>query len=132
MCKLHKSIYGLKQALHEWFKKLTKFLFYLGFINSKIDTSLFYKHVKIAPHFILVYVDDLLVISTDSHNIHLVITYLSSMFSMCDLGHAYYFLGIEILHTSSGCFLSQFKYITTIFKKYNMKNYKSVSNSCTI
>ena len=45
VCKLNKSLYGLKQTPCAWYQKLSNFLLSIGFINSSVDPSLFlYKH----------------------------------------------------------------------------------------
>ena len=53
----------------EWFLKLTNFLLSLGLSYSKTDPSLFFKYHGNTPHFFLIYVDDILVISPDSSGI---------------------------------------------------------------
>jgi hypothetical protein len=44
VCRLNKSLYGLKQAPRTWFHRFTTFLFSLGFVASKCDSSLFIFH----------------------------------------------------------------------------------------
>ena len=61
VCRLQKAFYGLKQAPRAWYTKLKTFLFNLGFINSKSDTSLFIYQCRLVTIYFLVYVDDLLV-----------------------------------------------------------------------
>ena len=41
VCRLYKSLYGLKQALRAWYTRLNDFLLSIGFRASKVDTSLF-------------------------------------------------------------------------------------------
>lgn len=59
--RLHKAIYGIKQAPRAWFDKLKLALIHLGFIQSKVDASLFVKHDKNLVIYILVYVDDIII-----------------------------------------------------------------------
>lgn len=66
MCKLHKSLNGLKQAPRQWNKKLTNVLLQLGFTQSHFDYSLFTKMIQSHLVVVLVYVDDLLVTSSNS------------------------------------------------------------------
>ena len=79
----------------------------------------------------LIYVDDILLISPDSTGIRNIINSLSSVFSMKDLGPANYFLGIELIPTSDGYYLSQSKYILSILQKAHMENAKPTSNPCS-
>lgn len=61
VCKLQKSLYGLKQSLHEWFDRFTKAVKRQGYTQAQTDHTLFYKHsvnVKIA--ILIVYIDDII------------------------------------------------------------------------
>ena len=84
--------------------ELTKFLLQQGFLQSKSDYSLFTKTSAGHSTFILVYVDDLLITGEDDQSIA----------AIKDLGHARYFLGIEIARSPIGTFLNQRKYIMDI------------------
>lgn len=60
--KLDKTLYGLKQAPQAWYSKLQE----VGFTPSKVDTSLFiYTHGEMAM-FILIYVDDFIIVGSSS------------------------------------------------------------------
>lgn len=60
ICKLHKAIYGLKQALRVWFECLRNTLVKWDFYNTKGDTSLFI-HTDSTILIIIIYEDDILV-----------------------------------------------------------------------
>jgi histone deacetylase 1/2 len=92
--KLHKSIYGLKQAYRAWFNRLSNTLLALGFHNSQFDPSLFTYHLENIHAFLLVYVDDILVTSNDQNFVHCLISQLQVEFAIKDLGQLTYFLGI--------------------------------------
>ena len=86
VCKLRKSLYGLKQAPREWFQKLTSQLQQLGFQGSKTDTSLYFSHT--GPVYILIYVDDILIMGPSLSQIRHLISSLSTHFKLKDLGPA--------------------------------------------
>ena len=98
-------MYGLIQAPRAWFHKLTAHLQYLGYVGSKTDTSLFFKWESGVPIFILIYVDDILILSPDLQEINKLLCHLKTKFSVRDLGPAHFFkimvffyLKVNILH----------------------------------
>ena len=127
MCKLKKAIYDLKQAPRAWYTSLRDFLLSYGFTNSKTNTSLFiYKIGKILAYF-LVYVNDLLLTGNNSEFLHTFLTAFAHKFSLKDLGTPTYFLGVELLPTTIGMFLSQPNYIQDILTKANMCEAKPIN-----
>ncbi|XP_071717932.1 uncharacterized mitochondrial protein AtMg00810-like [Rutidosis leptorrhynchoides] len=110
VCKLKKSIYGLKQASRNWYHKFTRLLTRIGYEQSKEDHSLFI--YKTANVFVaaLIYVDDVILVGNDTNQIKRTKSYLDKEFCIKDLGSLKYFLGIEVARTSEGLVLSQRKY----------------------
>jgi hypothetical protein len=64
LCKLKKALYGLKQAPRAWYSRLSSKLQKLGFVASRSDTSLFIYKTKNTTLYMLVYVYDIIYIST--------------------------------------------------------------------
>ena len=127
VCRLRKAIYGLKQAPRAWYSSLKTALLALGFQNSKADSSLFvYRHDSIVCYF-LVYVDDLVITSNDKKFVAHVVTKLGDQFSLKDMGSLHYFLGVEVIPTNAGVFLSQHKYVRDILENTHMAGAKDVS-----
>jgi hypothetical protein len=110
VCKLQRSLYGLKQASRQWNTKLTETLVSSGYTQSKADYSLFTKHTNIGFTIILVYVDDLVLGGTDLTEIHHIKSLLDIKFSIKDLGVLKYFLGFEVARSQEGISLCQRKY----------------------
>ncbi|KAL6320707.1 hypothetical protein AAG906_008707 [Vitis piasezkii] len=124
VCKLKKSIYGLKQAPRQWYKALRDALLRFGFIHSATDNSLFiYKSHDILCY-CLVYVDDIIVTSNTLSFVNNIINKLGSTFSVKDMGSLHYFLGIEVIPTPQGLFLSQHQYIRDLLSRTSMENAK--------
>ena len=124
VCKLHCSIYGLRQAPLVWFQSLSHALISLGFKSSQADNSLFTNHSSAGTVLLLVYVDDIIIIgSTDSLVNHFVHK-LSQRFHMKDLGDLHYFLGLEVHRASTHLQLTQIKYLLSILKYASMLDCK--------
>lgn len=96
VCKLRKSLYGLRQAPRCWFAKLSTALKNYGFRQSCSDYSLFTLWTTTVHLVVLVYVDDLIVSGNDSEAILRFKLYLHICFHMKDLGRLKYFLGVEV------------------------------------
>ena len=59
VCRMNKSIYGLKQATNNWYKKLANFLLRQGFTRGRKDHCLLARAVTEGHTFILVWVDEI-------------------------------------------------------------------------
>lgn len=116
--KLKKSLYGLKQASHQWYGKLSDALKSKGYIRSSYDHSLFSKSMGGSVVYVAVYVDDILVTSTHSDKILDLKSFLHSTFHIKDLGSLNYFLGIEILHHSNGVIMTQRKFAKDLLSEF--------------
>jgi hypothetical protein len=67
VCRLNKSLYGLKQASQAWYSRFTTFLLTLGFVESKADTSLFILRRGSDTAYLLLYVDDIILTASSEH-----------------------------------------------------------------
>ena len=70
--------------------------------------------------YFLVYVDDLIITGNSPKLIDQFVETLSQRFSIKDLGHLHYFLGIELIPNRTGMFLCQHKYIHDLLDKTGM------------
>lgn len=66
VCLLEKALYGLKQAPRAWHSRLTYKLQELRFTTSKSDTSLFIFNQNGITIFMLIYVDDIIIVSSSA------------------------------------------------------------------
>lgn len=110
VCRLHKSLYGLKQASRQWYSKLSTFLISLGYNQSQADHSMYVKSNKHEFTALLVYVDDVVLAGNSLSEIHKVKNLLNQQFKIKDLGQLRFFLGFEIARSTDGIFLNQQKY----------------------
>lgn len=63
VCKLNKSLYGLKQAPREWYKTIKRKIKEIGYKENEYDECFFIKETNKTKTYILLYVDDLLMIT---------------------------------------------------------------------
>ena len=66
VCRLRKSLYGLKQSPRAWFGKFSQAIETFDMQKSKSDHSVFYKNYSSGIILLVVYVDDIVIIGSDS------------------------------------------------------------------
>ena len=117
VCRLRRALYGLKQAPRAWFERFVSVILAAGFSQSDHDPALF---IHLSPHgrtLLLLYVDDMLITGDDVEHISHVKKQLGEHFQMSDLGPLSFFLGIEVLRSAKGYYLSQSKYIQDLIAR---------------
>ena len=111
VCKLTKSLYGLRQASRQWFSKLSTTIISHGFTQSKSDYSMFTRVHNDVIIVILMYVDDILVASNNHEAVLEFKQFLHDQFRLKDLGPLKYFLGLEVARSFTGISVCQRKYV---------------------
>nr|GFA72331.1 hypothetical protein [Tanacetum cinerariifolium] len=129
VCKLQRSIYGLKQASRQWNKRFHEEIKKFGFIQNRNEPCVYRKASGSDVVFLILYVDDILIIGNNIPRLKEVKDHLGKCFFMKDLREAAYIMGIKIYRDRSRRLigLSQSAYIDKILKKYNMHNSKKGS-----
>jgi len=69
VCKLKKSLYGLKQSPRMWYQKFDTFIWGLGFTRSKEYHYLYSKLIGDCVIYLVLYVDDMLLVGNDKESI---------------------------------------------------------------
>ena len=102
--KLKKSLYGLKQAARQWYKKFDSFMVDHEYKRNTSDHCIFVKRFLDGDFIILLlYVDDMLIVGHDARKIDKLKEELSKSFAMKDLGPAKQILGMKITHDRKNC-----------------------------
>ena len=110
-----------------WFKCLAHALFKPGSISSKCDPSLFVYNSATHCVYVLVYIDDIIIIGSNPQYLQHLITQLDKKFTLKDLGPLHYFLSIKVTQLANGFLhLSQQKYIQDLLTRSHMESAKSV------
>lgn len=120
VCRLQRSLYGLKQTSRQWFTRLSSFLISHGFRQSTSDHSLFLRFTDNVTTALLVYVDDIILTSNNIDEIQSITALLDQTFKIKDLGNLKFFLGLEIARTAQGIHLCQRKYTLDILADSGM------------
>ncbi|KAJ9709547.1 hypothetical protein PVL29_001161 [Vitis rotundifolia] len=127
VCRLRRSLYGLKQSPRAWFGRFSSVVQEFGMLRSTADHSIFYHHNSLRQCiYLVVYVDDIVITGSDQDGIQKLKQHLFTHFQTKDLGKLKYFLGIEIAQSSSGVVLSQRKYALDILEETGMLDCKPV------
>ncbi|GBN39235.1 Retrovirus-related Pol polyprotein from transposon TNT 1-94 [Araneus ventricosus] len=127
VCKLKKSLYGLKQSGRCWFSRLKEILNNFGLNNTKSDPCVFHMKNNNKLTILTVYVDDILMFSEDTKMVDLLHNHLSKHFNVKYDGIAKNCLGIEFNQTNSKIIMSQSNYIKELLDRFNMLECNTVS-----
>ena len=131
VCKLNKSLYGLKQSPRQWYKRFDKFMMDHKYTRSKYDPCVYLHKLQDKSYiYLLLYVDDMLIASKSQDEINKLKAQLSKEFEMKDLGEAKKILGMEISRDRKRgklC-LTQKQYLKKVLQQFGInKDAKSVS-----
>lgn len=103
----------------------------MGFKASASDSSLFVKQCGGDVIILLLYVDDIIIIGSNSSKVQNVITELSEVFELKDMGRLTYFLALQVNYKKNGdiC-VNQSKYVKDLLHKAGMESCKPASTLC--
>ena len=129
VCKRQKAIYGLKVAPRIWNRCIDDFLINsLRFSRSSLDFCLYFKRVKEGVIYVLVYVDDLLIVSDSCSSTRSFKAEISSRFNVVNLGKVDRFLEMEINYNveENVMTISQANFISKVAERFGVENAKPV------
>ncbi|GJV96906.1 retrovirus-related pol polyprotein from transposon RE1 [Tanacetum coccineum] len=98
-----------------------------GFRKSLADASLFIYNQDGVTVYFLVYVDDIILTGNNSKFMDDFVNKLATRFSIKDLGSLHQFLGVEVISTTSGLFLSQHRHTADLLSRFKMIGVKEVA-----
>ncbi|GJX68832.1 retrotransposon protein, putative, ty1-copia subclass [Tanacetum coccineum] len=124
VCKLKRSISRLKQASRQWNKRFDNEIKKFGFTQNHDEPCVYMKASGSYLTFLILYVDDILIMGNNISMLQDVKSYLRRCFAMKYLGEAAYILGIKIYRDKSKRLigLCQSAYIEKILKRFYMEN----------
>ena len=132
VCKLRKSIYGLKQSGRNWNLLLHNFLLEKGFQQSKHDACLYTYSDSPDVAIILIWVDDILTTANSSTCLKKIKQHLIAKFRMKDLGPISCFLGIRFTRAEGIITMDQSEYLRDKLVKFKMDNCKPRTTPCEL
>jgi hypothetical protein len=102
VCRLKKSLYGLKKAPRAWYAKMDSYLLSQNFVHCKSDPNVYILRTVDSLLLLVLYVDDLMITGCSTSVIGAVKRILHDMFLMTDMGPLHFFLGLEIIQDALG------------------------------
>uniref|UniRef100_A0AAV1VAR2 Reverse transcriptase Ty1/copia-type domain-containing protein n=1 Tax=Peronospora matthiolae TaxID=2874970 RepID=A0AAV1VAR2_9STRA len=128
VCKLKRSLYGLKQSPRMWNQTIDGFMIKMGFKKCESDHCIYIKRDDQDMILVVLYVDDLILASSKNELLKSTKMALSKRFEMTDLGELDYFLGMEIKNDRKTGMVTvqQTKFLKSVLTKFGMDNSKPV------
>ncbi|GJW48041.1 zinc finger, CCHC-type containing protein [Tanacetum coccineum] len=128
VCKLVNSLYGLKQARKQWHQKFDEVVLSNGFLLNQSDKCVYSKFDSSSKGVIIcLYVDDMLIFGKHQNQVDKTKKFLSSKFSLKDMGEADVIFGIKIKCENKGIVITQSHYIEKILNKFNREDCSPMS-----
>jgi hypothetical protein len=128
VCKLKKSLYGLKQSPRAWYQCIDMFFTHEGFSRSQANHSLYVKQTGEYLLIVIIYVDDLIILASNVSILKWLKSRLEDEFEMSDLGGLHYCLGVEFERDRANrtITMSKSKYMEEVLKRFNMEECKPI------
>ena len=128
VCRLKRSIYGLKQSSRQWYLRFHDSITSFGFEMIEEDHCVYIKRSKKSILILSLYVDDILLAGNEMSSIVATRKWMSSQFEIKDMGEANYVLGVKIVRDrlKKLLCLSQETYIKKVLERFRMNNAKPV------
>ena len=126
MCRLKKALYGLKQAPCAGYEKIHAYLTAHGFQNSPTKSTLYVKRQGDVFLIIVLYVDDMLLMSPNEVHIANFKADLNASFEMSDLGLLHHYLGIQFKQCDEIA-LCQTQYVETLLRRFGLEDNKLIA-----
>ena len=129
VCRIKKSLYGLKQSARCWNVRLRDYLISVGYKQIVADPCIYVKCQDDNVSMLLVYVDDVLITSNSEKFLEHEKALLKKEFEMSDQGEAHYILGMLIQRDRKNrkLSLSQCGYIERLLHRFGMEDCNPVS-----
>jgi transposase InsO family protein len=128
VCRLLRSLYGLKQSPRCWYQKLNTFLSEQGFTRLQSDHAVYIRQTRSSLVILAMHVDDLMILTDSKEGMVNIKQALSSAFEMTDCGEIHFYLGIQIRRNRQNkqITLSQSSFAEQIIRRFRMENAKPV------
>lgn len=129
VCRLKKSIYGLKQSPRAWFSRIDTFLKSLGYASLHLDGNVYIKREGKRLLVLAIYVDDIVIMHNSPTMVTTLKGQLSAEFKITSGGQLAFCLGLQFLRNRAQgtIFMHQFKYSKQILERYGMQDAKPIS-----
>ena len=124
VCRLKRSLYGLKQSARCWNTELDNKLKSMGFSQTTCDPCLYVRVDQDGVFIIAVYVDDIILAGENSTTMLKAKSDISRQFDAEDMGELHHFLGVKVIqkHSTGEIWIGQPTYSKDLLEKFNMSH----------
>ena len=124
VCKLNKSLYGLRQSSRCWNSVLDEYLKSIGFTQTASDPCIYVKEENGDIFIVAIHVDDIILAGKTDEEIAKVKESIGERFQVKDMGELKYILGLQVIQENGKVWIGQPTYTESILKKFGMENCK--------